>query len=386
MSTIIPDSAISTYNIGSARQVGARVKTIGEYDANVHPLTRLMMMWKRDPILSYKITWWDDEWRNDRVTINNVGGYSDTDTDIVVTNANYAIVNDLVLVQASGELLLITAIDTGTNTWTVVREIGVDGSYGAKAAIAHQAELLIVGCAFAENSGSPSPRMTEPAERHNLQQIHKESVAESESSRLEPLWNEKNQARQRLIKRRRMLLRIEKTAWWGRKSTRFDADNMPQRTADGLFSVARTHVTSLAGITMNADELDEAIMYAADNADTDELFGFSSAKILTDVNSWGRDKINTSPGGTVFGVRIVEYINATVKVNLINHHLFRGAILNGYMALVPIENCYYCPKRDLRLEVGMEQNDTDGYKDQWLNESTFRFEKEKSFMILKGWA
>lgn len=69
------------------------------------------------------------EWLNDVVVpqesaVNNGAGYLSTDVSIVVDNAKAFLVDSIVAADGSDEVMLVTAIDTATNTLTVTRGYG----------------------------------------------------------------------------------------------------------------------------------------------------------------------------------------------------------------------------------------------------------------------
>lgn len=99
------------------------------------------------------------------------------DTQFVVDNASRFRVGDQVRPDASGEILLVTAIDTGTNTLTVVRAYG--GSTAS--ALADNKVLHILGNAALEGDDAAAARFTSRSRKTNYTQIFTSTVEVSGS-------------------------------------------------------------------------------------------------------------------------------------------------------------------------------------------------------------
>lgn len=99
------------------------------------------------------------------------------DTQFVVDNASRFRVGDQVRPDASAEILLVTAIDTGTNTLTVVRAYG--GSTAS--ALADNKILHILGNAALEGDDASAARFTSRSRKTNYTQIFTSTVEVSGS-------------------------------------------------------------------------------------------------------------------------------------------------------------------------------------------------------------
>jgi hypothetical protein len=100
-----------------------------------------------------------------------------TDVQFTVQTASRFRVGDQVKVDASAEVMLVTAVDVGTNTLTVVR--GYGGS--TPAALANNQVLQILGNAALEGGDADAARFTARARRTNFTQIFASSVEVSGS-------------------------------------------------------------------------------------------------------------------------------------------------------------------------------------------------------------
>src|SRR5207244_4156831 len=123
------------------------------------------------------------EWLEDALLPNtdkiNDSTYTNpsTDTTFVVENASRFRVGDQIRQETKGEIMLVTAINTGTNTLTVTR--GYGGSTAA--ALADHAVIVIIGNASLEGDDAASARFTSRSRKTNYTQIFSSTVEVSGS-------------------------------------------------------------------------------------------------------------------------------------------------------------------------------------------------------------
>jgi hypothetical protein len=123
------------------------------------------------------------EWLEDTLLPNtdkindSTYGNSLTDTQFVVQSANRFRVGDQIKVDVSREVMLVTAVDTGTNTLTVVRGYG-----GTTAeALANNQVLNILGNAALEGDSADAARFNARTRKINYTQIFASTVEVSGS-------------------------------------------------------------------------------------------------------------------------------------------------------------------------------------------------------------
>ncbi len=112
-----------TFNIEASRLRIDMAEKIAELEPNKSPLITLTKKMQRTrTVQNAEFDWLEQELGARWDAINNVAGYNDAATSIVVDNGAYFRVGDLAKVPRTGETLLITAIST--NTLTVTRSWG----------------------------------------------------------------------------------------------------------------------------------------------------------------------------------------------------------------------------------------------------------------------
>jgi hypothetical protein len=123
------------------------------------------------------------EWLEDSLLSNtdkiNDSTYTNalTDTQFVVLNASRFRVGDQIKVEGSTEVMLVTAVDTGTNTLTVVR--GYGGTTAA--ALANNQVINILGNAALEGDSADAARFNARGRKINYTQIFTSTVEVSGS-------------------------------------------------------------------------------------------------------------------------------------------------------------------------------------------------------------
>ena len=134
-----------------------------------------------DPPRSARSTvheWLEDALLPNTDTVNDsTYGNATTDTSFVVDNGSRFRVGDQIRTEGSGEVMLVTAVNTGTNTLTVVR--GYGGSTAE--ALADDLVVHILGNAALEGDDAGSARFTARSRKTNYTQIFSATVEVSGS-------------------------------------------------------------------------------------------------------------------------------------------------------------------------------------------------------------
>jgi len=122
--------------------------------------------------------WLEDSLLPNTDTISD-GTYTNTltDTSFVVVHADRFRAGDLIRLQGLGEVMLVTGVDTGTNTLTVTRGYGASSA----GALSDGATVVILANATLEGADASAPRFTSRARRTNYTQIFASTVEVSGS-------------------------------------------------------------------------------------------------------------------------------------------------------------------------------------------------------------
>ena len=185
------------------------------------------------------------EWLEDTLLPNtdkiNDSTYTNplTDTQFVVLNANRFRVGDQIKVETSAEVMLVTAVDTGTNTLTVVR--GYGGTTAA--ALANNQVINILGNASLEGDSADAARFNARTRKTNYTQIFASTVEVSGSELAVKQIGVADEADYQKQQRLRELLRdLENCVINGRS---------PAANPEGSASVRRTMKGIIGFVTTN---------------------------------------------------------------------------------------------------------------------------------------
>lgn len=92
-------------------------KLIINIAANETPIfSTLLSLGRKRASMSTTLEWWTVDADTRRTLINNVGGYTNVDTSIVVDSAAHLRIGDVVAIERTSELMLITNIVSNTLT------------------------------------------------------------------------------------------------------------------------------------------------------------------------------------------------------------------------------------------------------------------------------
>src|SRR5690606_3577156 len=132
----------------------------------------------KDTIQTAEFSWFEDE-RNARTTTytgtTESGSHA---TTIDVDDASIFRKWDVVADPATGEIILVTAVDTGANTIDVYRGYGTTAS----ADLTNGDTLLIIANAHEENARAGAMKMGQPVKKSNFVQIFRNPVTISKTA------------------------------------------------------------------------------------------------------------------------------------------------------------------------------------------------------------
>lgn len=221
-----------------------------------------------------------------------------TETQIVVDAASVFRVGDLVRPAGSTEVMFVTAINTGTQTLTVVR------AYGGTppATLANNLVLHILGNAALEGADAPDARFTTRTRRQNYTQIFTAGIEVSGSMQAARSIGIADEVDYQKQERMRELLRdlencvingvAPTTGQQGSASTRRSMNGIIHSMLSNIYEPG---VGSIPDGDGAGDELNEAVL----NAALREIWERSSASIDTIVvNGAQKRKINAFATGS----------------------------------------------------------------------------------------
>ncbi len=220
------------------------------------------------PAISTIHEWLEDTLLPNRGQINDATYVNAlTDTNFVVDDASIFRIGDQIQVAGSREVMLVTNVNTGTNTLTVIR--GYGGTTNEP--LADDQVLHILGNAALEGADRPASRFTNRTRQRNYTQIFTSSVEVSGSQqavRLHALRDELDYQKQQRL--RELVRDLENCVITGTApAADGEGSGTVRRTMDGLIRRIGTNIFEPGvgpippGEGTNEDLLTEEILNAA---------------------------------------------------------------------------------------------------------------------------
>ena len=186
------------------------------------------------------------EWLEDALLPNtdqvndNTYGNALTDTTFVVDHADRFRVGDQIKIDTQNEIMLVTGVNTGTNTLTVTR--GYGGSTAQS--LFDNAPLVIVGNASLEGDDAAAPRFTSRSRKTNYTQIFASTVEVSGSELAVRQVGVRDELDYQKVQRTRELLRdLENSVINGRApAATQEGSSTVRRTMRGIRSIVSTNI------------------------------------------------------------------------------------------------------------------------------------------------
>lgn len=373
-----------------------RAVNVAQLEPNSAPLLRLTKgnkMSKRVAI-NPEFDWWEDEPFPYWDAVDNGGGYSDSDTAITVDNGDYFAANYLVLVPRTGEIMLVTSVSG--DVLTVTRDaVGASNN----AALLDDDDLRVIGTAYAEGSASGTMKSTKKVKVNNYTQIFKDPFGATGTEEASEMYWGNDRKQERMEWGIDHAIRIESAFLFGAKSED-NSGGTSRRTTGGVISFISTNVTAVNGY-LSLDLLDSIVRTGTRYTSKTSARGgklkwaFCSRVACGAINTFGRDVLRTVPKDQMFGIATQEYKNAHGRIMLIEHNLLENNpltaglqtnVYGGYMVIVDPESPKYrfMRGRDTKLQRNIQNNDVDGWKDQYMTEAGLEFRHERWNSLATG--
>lgn len=350
------------------------------------PLTVLTRRAKSKSIPSTKPEWFETGLPARWDQINNGAGYTAADTAMVVDNAAYFSIRDVVNVPRTAEKMRVTAVNTSTNTVTFARSVGPT----AAAALVDNDDLQILGNAFAEGASLGLPKSHHPTAVYNLTQILRTPFAQTRSQRDSQTYvgGEKDLMKSKLIEH---MIDIERTALFGERDIDTTDTGQPVRYAGGALYYLTSNVQSVGGTWTEA-------LIEAWTQNVFSYTGASGSRILlasplavSVLSQVAAGRIQTVSGkDQTFGISVAQWITGHGTFNIVKERLFEngpgGVGYGGYaVAIDPDKLSYfYLGDANTKLRKNVGTPGDDGYTHEYLTECCLGFHNPETMGVATG--
>lgn len=369
----------TTKNINQDRRVVDMSKSIALLQPSKAPLITLTKRLATETTYNPIFHWLEDDLVARWDAVNQVDETA-VSTSVVVDNGDLFNVGDIIKVPRTGEVMRVTAIST--NTLTVVRGYGTT----AAALLVDNDPLVIIGNAFKEGSLAATPKTGLTSTVFNYTQIFKTSVQVSKTQEASKLYGGSDRTYQRKKKGIEHATDLERAAWFGEKSETVNGEEIIRTTGGVLSFIESTSTVYDASNALTEDNFEKEFLENLFRYGSDKKTMFCSSRVISVINSWGRNKLETVVGEDTYGLSIMKYISAHGELLLVKHHLFEGAVYGKMGVALDLENVKYRPLegRDTKLQTNIQPNDADYYLDQYLTEAGFMVKLPKTHGIIKN--
>jgi hypothetical protein len=252
---------------------------------------------------------------------------TDTATTIMVADANIWTPNTIIMNQATGEYMLITAVVSGTQV-TVIRGIGAT----TQVAVAVGDNFQHVGTAFEEGGGKPSPVSQKGENRTNYVQIFKNGWAITGTAKAVKFHTGSQLAMNRSQALGYHVEDLERSFIFGRPDVR-TVNNKQMRMSGGIaYQVATygglvesTNVGGAGNVSINSlMNFMRRIFDRNVKGMPNERITFTGSSVLEIVGQLVRDnaQYNISLGESAYGIKIMKLVGVNGDLTLATHPLF----------------------------------------------------------------
>ena len=355
-----------------------------EYDSNANALTLLTVKTTgRREVGQYQYYWQEKDRfpRDDRV---GTTGYDSNDTSVVVVNGGRFKQWDVVLVVATGERLLVTAVSS--NTLTVTR-----GLNNTNADIAASAELQIIGNAYVEGGDVGTSKSVQARLPFNYTQQVRTPFSFTGRDEKTRMFGGNDPNIERRWQGVEHQISIEETFIWGVRDTQTDSSSGKLISfTGGLDYFISTNSYDINNIDFNERNLTEALEVGMRDGKGGKMgrktkVFFAGARYITEFETWAKNRLYYVPEDKVYGLDAMVFKSAHGKVILIDHPLFDGANADkAFLVDMNHVRYVYHVGRDTKLLKGRGGNGVDGETEEYMSDVGLEVSLERSCMKFFG--
>lgn len=378
----------TTGNIQQARRVIDMAKDIALLDPNIAPFITILKRTKSSGgsrvVYSPKFEWLEDDYVATATTASAAA--TSSATSVSATDGSIFRPNDIVLVPATGETMLVTAVSS--NTLTVVRSWGTT----AGAAISQNDELLNIGSAMSENSLARDRISTQEVPKYNYTQIFRTPLELSATEDKSKLYGGKDRGYQRRKILAEHKLDIARAMYFGEMAQGTDAvTGAPKRTMGGLIEFIKgggnVQAFSAGGTQLTWANFNTYVAQPVFAHGSEEKLLICGPKLAAAIDTWDLNAARSKMGeDKTFGVHVTRLITSYGVMQVVYDPLLKGSVYGGYGLVLDMKNVRYAylNGRDTQLRTGIQAPDQDGVMDEYLTECSVEVKLPKTHMLITG--
>jgi len=328
------------------------------------PFTTLLQRIRKEPTVDVEFSWFEDDLLGKYTAINNATGYNTSATTLKVDRADIFIVNDIVKNTRTGEVMLITAIDTTNNTITVTRAWGVT----AAAAINDDDPIFRLGNAQAEGWSAPGSVITKKVKKSNYIQIFSKTVEFTTTAAAIATYGGKRRDYERKKKGVELKRDLESQFLFGEPKLDTSGPQPRYQTGGLLYFLQQGNAPALNAngkkLTKSAFDLFMRELFTYGSS---EKILIASPMIIGQINEWAEGSIVSDPKEySKWGFKFQTYYNTYGTINMAPSRQFIGPYAGYGIVIDPKEIVYrYLEGNDFTLALDIQPKDTHVLRDEY---------------------
>jgi hypothetical protein len=361
-------------------------------DPSVTPFTQILQAEGSEKATSYKFEWneigGDFNGAGYSPQLDAVNGTTGTGTSVIVDNGAYFNVGDVVKVPRTAELMRVTAIST--NTLTVTRAFGST----TVAALADNDDLTIIAGAFAEGSTAANALTHQEIAKYNYTEIFKHAASQSKTQQWQGNYTGDSRKNERTKIARKHKEALERTFLFGERSRDASDTGAPINSTGGILYWATANGVAVTGaLTESTLETFLEGVFSHTSGGMQRTF-FAGARVISVMDQISAGRLNTTPGEEVYGVRCKTWATAHGDLMIVKHRFLEtGAAgglttevgaYGGYGLALDMKNLKFRAGRDTELQIDIQNDSDDFWKDQYLTEAGLEFQLPAAHGVLRG--
>ena len=401
-----PGAPVKTTHIDYDRREIEIDDLIAYYWPQANPFLSILLQAQKETSPSVQYMWYDKD-RPDWWTELAAGEDLDTgNQEIELEKIDFINPKDVLLNTATGEIMyVIEKLDPADNLGTtsdanlkVERGYGRDDTAetGTVATVADETggdNILKLGNAMEENSLSPKSWAEQPVKRFNYIQTFRTPFDASADNQAEPKTAGTDE-RARLRKEKLFEHRtdIERQILFGERNETVDTStNKVVRMTGGLLQFIKMNNNSGVydlgsennGILTEAEWRNfcsEALKYGSN----DKLF-LTSRHVAQVLDGHAAGRIETRSKEDEYGLTLNKYITTHGTVDIATTELFENVYAkHGIMIDMKNLKLKYFDGQDSVLKQDIQENDRDGWRDEYMSKLGLKVTLSKSHYVLEG--
>lgn len=382
----------STENIPSNRRVRDVESRLAYLDPDAAPFTLILQKSGKRTVSSPKFEWIQKELPAKWMMVNNGAGYAAGATSVVVDNgagadaAKFTSVGDIINVVRTGEKIRVTAVDTATNTLTVVRGVGST----AAAALLDNDDLQIIGTAYAEGSPLGLEKSNVEDYLFNYTQIFRHPFGVTGTQDQSENYIGKDRPRLRAEKAIEHKIDLERTALFGERNIDTTSTNNPRRYTGGALYFLDQNIKDYGGTVTEPEietHLQDVFMHTSGS---DSRVLLASPLLISVFDQLAAGRLQMVPGDKTYGITVRQWLTSHGTFNIVKHRLLESGLggtgYGGYGLLVEPKQWKYCVlgNRSTKLRTDVHVDGDDAWTDEYLTECGWQVGLAKTQGIIKG--